>query len=533
MKGSGRNSVTRRLPICNDVLVEWNLDIGAEQFERLCQALARYVIGPAVRVVGAGPDRGWDAEFEGPVNFPWSASDEKWDGFGILIVKYKSSSIGQADNSKWFRRAVKQELEKLAVSSADTSNSTRLPEYIVFATNVPLSPNVMDSVEDIVAHFATSLNLRGWSIWHRDAISRYIESFPDVRYSFILGHDFIPQNYESVEIGDLCRFELTSLGSRPSGCPEVVSAWWRLISTHDSVGGLFGTLYSVRLSSAYGQDRLNGRDLSDSSQDLLRAAIVFTSAGVDACLEVLLSHAIPTLISRNEKVRGKFDRYIDNLASAPKRSQDFLSAIKDLDPRMRLLELYIRDLTSPSFQGTKSIKDRCLAALGITNEQLPYSRLLALDDLFRSRNAIAHRLDIMQSTTGDVKPDRQPRRQDDVGRMCDQTLMLVRDLVEATAKNLGECRLIDMGDLRKSQANLDSSSPETTVTHAEPDDMHLRCQIVSATASWTYSAIGNCSSQRQCVRLWRCVTAGGLAEPGLAMWIEVDVTFRLQDGMCA
>ena len=140
------------------------------------------------------------------------------------------------------------------------------------------------------------------------------------------------------------------------------------MSTHDSVSGLFDTLHSVRRLGA-------GGGLPDSSQDLLRAAIVFTSAGLDACLEVLISHAIPVLVSGNEKSRSKFERYIDNQASTPKVSQEFLGAIKDPDPRARLIELYIRDLTSASFQRSKSIKDRCLAALAITNEQLVPPRL--------------------------------------------------------------------------------------------------------------------------------------------------------------
>ena len=179
-----------------------------------------------------------------------------------------------------------------------------------------------------------------------------------------------------MDIGSLARYQLSSLGDRPPDCTEIIPAWWRLVSTHESVGGLFGTLYAVRRLGA----DAGGAGLTDSSQDLLRAAIVFSSAGLDACLEVLISHAVPVLVSGNEKSRGKFERYIDSQARAPKVTQEFLGAIKDPDPRARLLELYIRDLTALSFQGSESIKDRCSTALGITNEQLPGSRLSGLDD---------------------------------------------------------------------------------------------------------------------------------------------------------
>jgi hypothetical protein len=165
-------------------------------------------------------------------------------------------------------------------------------------------------------------------VWDREFISQYIDSLPDARYGFILGHDYILRSYESVDIGDLARYELTSLGSRPLDCAEVIPAWW-LVSTHDSVGGLFDTLYSVRRLRVDDKRPTDSTGLPDSSQDLLRAAIVFSSAGLDACLEVLISHAVPVLVSGNEKARGKFERYIDNQASAPKVSLEFLGAIKD------------------------------------------------------------------------------------------------------------------------------------------------------------------------------------------------------------
>jgi hypothetical protein len=164
-----------------------------------------------------------------------------------------------------------------------------------------------------------------FEVWDREFSSRYIDSLPDARYGFILGHDYILRSYEPVDIGSLSRYELTAFGERPADCPEVIPAWWRLVSTHDSVGGLFDTLYAVR---RLGADS-GGADLPDSSQDLLRAAIVFSSAGLDACLEVLVSHAVPVLVSGNDKARGKFERYIDSQAAAPKPSQEFLSAIKD------------------------------------------------------------------------------------------------------------------------------------------------------------------------------------------------------------
>jgi hypothetical protein len=423
--------------------VAWNLDIGYEQFTRLCQALARDILGPSVRLLNS-PRSPWDAEFDTGTGYWRPTTEEEQGGLGVLDVKYLHDPGRRRRESpdrtlgQWYRQAIRSDLEKIQ-RQADDSPDSRIPEGFILATNASLSDlteKARDEASGLLAEYETKFGDLRFEVWDREFISRYIDSLPDARYGFILGHDYILRSYEPVDIGRLTRYQLTSLGDRPTDCPEVIPAWWRLVSVHDSVGGLFDTLYSVRRLGADG----GSADLPDSSQDLLRAAIVFSSAGLDACLEVLISHAVPILVSGNDKSRRKFERYIDSQATAPKASQEFLSAIKDPDPRARLLELYIRDLTTASFQGSASIKDRCSTALGITNEQLPGFRLTSLDEFFRSRNDVAHRLDLTKPGMLDAKPDRQPRSQEEVGRMCDEVLVLVRDLIRETASNVSICR---------------------------------------------------------------------------------------------
>jgi hypothetical protein len=52
--------------------------LGPVGFERLCQALAVYVLGPGIEVFGAGPDGGREASFSGLVQYPASAGP--WNG---------------------------------------------------------------------------------------------------------------------------------------------------------------------------------------------------------------------------------------------------------------------------------------------------------------------------------------------------------------------------------------------------------------------------------------------------------------------
>jgi len=304
---------------------------------------------------------------------------------------------------------------------------------------VYLGSRGIDSIYNFIDQYAGTLNLKAWQLWTGDDISRYLDSLADVRYGFVLGHDYVSQASVGSQAANFARYELTNLGTRPPDIPGIVGAWWRLMATHETVTGLFRTLYMVRQRTLGGQVQAQ-EPLSDGVQDLLRAAIVFTSAGIDACLESLLTHAVPVLVANNENARRKFELYIENQVNAPKPASAFVEALKSPDPRSRLVELYILGLTSSSFQGSGSIKDRALAALGVTNAQLSNGRVKSLDPFFIARNDVVHKLDLIQPSAPYARPPSKPRGQDDVGHMCDEALLLMRDIVVATAFNLAECR---------------------------------------------------------------------------------------------
>jgi len=242
------------------------------------------------------------------------------------------------------------------------------------------------------------------------------------------------------DIGKVAKVELSPLGYRPYRCPEVVSAWWRLRGTQASVTGLFDTVYLVRRMRAKEKNQSTRGRLSGDAQDLLRSAVVFTSAGLDAALAALLEGAVPILAIDNAAARGKFDRYVELVINATGAPTEFLEALKHADPRPQLVDVYISGLAKASFQGSGDVKDRACASLGITNQQVPRTRIVDLDPFFTARNDIAHRLDQLPPTAFDAAPPRQQRNQDDVGRMCDEVLLLVRDIIKATAGNIAACR---------------------------------------------------------------------------------------------
>ncbi|MGX1266851.1 hypothetical protein [Streptomyces phaeoluteigriseus] len=242
------------------------------------------------------------------------------------------------------------------------------------------------------------------------------------------------------EPGNLTRLVLTKLGRRPYNASEVVPAWWRLKSTHESVTGLFDTLHLVRQTRA-AQNRKSTRGrLHSDAQDLLRAAIVFTSAGLDSAVQALIHHAVPVLITQPGTPRIKYETFIEHQTKASSVEEVFLAALKQQDPGAALVDLYIASKTKASFQGSNDLKDRAGNSLGITNQQIPKARFTALDDFFTARNDVAHRLDMENVSESTTKPLRNLRTQQYVLQMCDQALLLVRDLIKETAVNLAACR---------------------------------------------------------------------------------------------
>ncbi|MFE1986749.1 hypothetical protein [Streptomyces mirabilis] len=242
------------------------------------------------------------------------------------------------------------------------------------------------------------------------------------------------------EPGNLTKLVLSPLGRRPYKAAEVVPAWWRLKSTHESVTGLFDTLHLVRQTRAAQNKKSTRGRLHSDAQDLLRAAIVFTSAGLDSAVQALIHHAVPVLITQPGTPRMKYETFIEHHTRASNVEEEFLAALKQQDPGAALVDLYVASKTKASFQGSSDLKDRAGSSLGITNQQIHKARYTALDDFFTARNDVAHRLDMENVSESTMKPLRSIRPQQYVLQMCDQALLLVRDLIKETAGNLSDCR---------------------------------------------------------------------------------------------
>ncbi|WP_216209768.1 hypothetical protein [Amycolatopsis aidingensis] len=237
----------------------------------------------------------------------------------------------------------------------------------------------------------------------------------------------------ATRIPKLTRVALTELGRKPRGCPDQVKpSWARLQATYKSVSGLFDTLHVLREKAAETKDA-RGR-LSEDQLDQVRAAIVFTSAGLDACLRRLLRDALPALIEGGGKPQGRFKGHIIETRLIGNPAKETKAAITDPDPRTRLIELYVEDLAGSSLQGYTDLI-RVRDALGLTDATLADEHLEALKDFFAARNEIAHELDLLDPT-GRGDRGRRHRDMGTVGNQCDRVIHVIEDFLRATASAL-------------------------------------------------------------------------------------------------
>lgn len=229
--------------------------------------------------------------------------------------------------------------------------------------------------------------------------------------------------------------ELSDLPRKPHGCPpEVERSWARLVATHKSVGGLFTTLNELRAR----QDDMRGA-VSETHRDQARAAIVFTAAGIDACLRTLLRDSLHTLLSTTGDAHGAFVAHFMANRLAGEMTKATKQAVVNIDPRSALIDLYVEDLAGSSIQGGTDLI-RCRNALGLKQEPALDDQILkSHQPFFNARHEVVHELDLVDPS-GRGTRGRRHRDLAAVGVQCDGALQLLHAFIAPTARTVKGAR---------------------------------------------------------------------------------------------
>ncbi|MGY4974207.1 hypothetical protein ACWGCC_34210 [Streptomyces nigrescens] len=208
-----------------------------------------------------------------------------------------------------------------------------------------------------------------------------------------------------------------------------------MVATHAVVSGLFVTLNDLRAA----QDDMRGA-ISETHRDQARAAIVFTAAGIDACLRTLLRDS---LLLAEGPAHGAFVSHFMSERLKDKVTEATKKAVVDIDPRAALIDLYVKDLTDSSIQGSEDLA-KCRNALGLKKDPvLDDSILESHQPFFDARHQVVHELDLVDPS-GKGTRGRRHRDIAAVGEQCDGALHLLHAFIAPTARAAKQAQR-DMG----------------------------------------------------------------------------------------
>jgi len=112
-------------------------------FQQMCGALATKVLGARVEVMGPGRDGGRDLYLKGRLT--WRGAEQPgedhtevvWDGYTVAQIKQKQILDAKPEtNASWLWGQIRSELEDWA----GPKRGGAVPDYLIFVTNVPLTP---------------------------------------------------------------------------------------------------------------------------------------------------------------------------------------------------------------------------------------------------------------------------------------------------------------------------------------------------------------------------------------------------------
>lgn len=194
--------------------------------------------------------------------------------------------------------------------------------------------------------------------------------------------------------------QLTALSDFSSLTSECENASLILQHAHAAASALYKA-YQLLLKR---RDPSRGGMTTDDEQDLLRAMLVMTAAGLDGMTKQLIRDTLPKLVLQNENAINGLRGFIGNKV---KQQNDYTAKfltniLASQNQFAAVTEDYIKDLTGNSLQSTDEILS-AIAALGISEEEKKTAiankeiDIQKLKKIFDVRNKIIHELDIQLS----------------------------------------------------------------------------------------------------------------------------------------
>lgn len=229
------------------------------------------------------------------------------------------------------------------------------------------------------------------------------------------------------------------LPSGPRGRYPAVRAAYRVLqSAHSSVSGLFDAVDVLDRERRAGNKTTAGR-MSQVEIDVVRSAMVMTSAGLDASMKRLVTDAGRVLATIDDvPARTVYLEYLEAELKKDRPTRGLIEAVQSRTATDDLLEMYLSAKTKASFQGTGDLTTRVRKVLGIPNKAVSDADVDQLKKFFTDRNKISHDMDLVKPASDSTK--RMPRNLGEVSVECARVFDLAVKLILGTAAAFDEVK---------------------------------------------------------------------------------------------
>lgn len=174
--------------------------------------------------------------------------------------------------------------------------------------------------------------------------------------------------------------------------------------------------------------------------DLLRAALVFASAGIDASMTRLVSDAGRVLIrTAGTGAHAQYREFLKQAIPTKSVDSDLRDVLLDMEIEETVLAYYLSQKTKASFQGSGDLQKRVVTVLGLPKTTLSQTALDGLDEFFKARNEIVHEMDFADSEGRSTA--RRPRGVTEVQEQCYSALNSAAELINVTIVALSRAGL--------------------------------------------------------------------------------------------
>ena len=183
----------------------------------------------------------------------------------------------------------------------------------------------------------------------------------------------------------------------------------------------------------FSKDRSRGQP-SRPEQDLLRAMLVFASAGLDSMIKHLVKDALPTAIKNDSAIHNIFLKEFVERKIKQGEQPDYKIMADVLvaeNPMDRMITMWVNDLTAKSLQSADELFK--IASYFDIKSNIISKEPNKLKEVFQIRNIIIHEMDVDFSQ---VKRNRTPRQRNEMIEATNRLLKVCKAFLNAVDDKL-------------------------------------------------------------------------------------------------